>query len=209
MPRGEIFILSSPSGTGKNTLIRRVLTDLDGLEHSISHTTRPARQGEIDGTDYHFVDRPTFEAMIETDAFLEWAEYNGNYYGTSSAQIESRLERGADVILDIEIQGTVHLLKRRPEAHAVFLLPPSYEELRQRIVQRGLDGPDAVAQRLEVSLWEIERYGLYHYAIINDDLERASQALAAIILDKRHRVARQEESVKQVLADFRRFSEPG
>lgn len=207
MPRGEIFILSSPSGAGKNTLIERVIADLDGLEHSVSHTTRPAREGEIDGTDYHFVDRPAFEAMIERDAFLEWADYNGNYYGTSSEEIEARLQRGADVILDIEVQGTIHLLARRPEAHAVFLLPPSYQELRQRILQRGLDGPEAVARRLEVSLWEIERYGLYHYAIINDDLERASRALAAIILDKRHRISRQENSVRRVLEDFRRFSE--
>lgn len=208
MPPGEIFILSSPSGTGKNTLIRKVVAELGGLEYSVSHTTRGARRGEADGRDYHFVDHTTFEGMIEAEAFLEWAEYNGELYGTSSQEIDSRLQRGVDVILDIEIEGTGRLLQRRPDAHAVLLLPPSYAELRHRIERRGLDGPRAVARRLEVSLWEIERYELYHYAIINDDLERASQALAAIILDKRHRLSRQEEKIKQVLADFRRFSQP-
>lgn len=208
MPPGEIFILSSPSGTGKNTLIRKVVAELGGLEYSVSHTTRLARRGEVDGRDYHFVDRATFESMIPREAFLEWAEYNGELYGTSSQQIDSRLQQGVDVILDIEIEGTTRLLERRPDAHAILVLPPSYTELRERIERRGLDGPRQVARRLQVSLWEIERYELYHYAIINDDLECASQALKAIILDKRHRLSRQEEKIKRVLADFRRFSQP-
>ena len=206
MSRGEIFIISAPSGTGKNTLIEEVLSSIEGLEHCVSHTTRQARQGEADGAPYYFVDRETFSRMIEDGAFLEWAEYNGNLYGTSFQEVDSRLDKGIDVILDIEIIGTAKLVERRPDAHAVFVLPPSYETLRRRLLDRGLDEEGDISERLALSLWEIERYGLYHYVIINDDLDRASQALAAIILEKRHRVERQEEGVMEVLEDFRRLS---
>lgn len=206
MSRGEIFVISAPSGTGKNTLIHRVLSLLEGLEHSVSHTTRQARQGEEEGAPYYFVDRETFTAMIEEDAFLEWAEYNGNLYGTSFREVDSRLEQGIDVLLDLEVVGATRLVERRPDAHAVYVLPPSYEILQRRLLDRGLDEADDITERLALSLWEIERYGLYHYVIINDDLDRASQALAAIILEKRHRVERQEEGVMEVLEDFRRLS---
>ena len=207
MSRGEIFIISAPSGTGKNTLIEAVLSMVDGLEHCVSHTTRQAREGETYGAPYYFVDRQTFTEMVDDDAFLEWAEYNGNLYGTSLQEVDSRLERGIDVILDIEVVGTAQIVERRPDAHAVFVLPPSYETLRQRLIDRALDGADDINDRLALSLWEIERYSLYHYAIINDDLDRASQALAAIILEKRQRVERQEEDVNEILMGFRRLSQ--
>ena len=206
MARGEMFILAAPSGTGKDTLIRKVMSSLDGLEHSVSHTTRRARHGEIDGQDYHFVSREAFEAMIAQDAFLEWAEYNDSLYGTSIREVGPRLDQGIDVLLDIEIVGTTNLLERCPESHAILLLPPSYAALKQRLTDRGLDDALAVHERLALSLWEIERYGLFHYAIINDELDRASQVLAAIILEKRHRMARQEQAVQAVLEDFSRPS---
>ena len=201
-----MFIIAAPSGTGKDTLIDRAMATLDGLEHSVSHTTRAARPGEIDGRDYHFVDRPRFEAMIADNAFLEWAEYNGNLYGTSAAEVETRLANGADVLMDIEFVGTEKLLARCPEAHAILLLPPSFAVLEQRLTDRGSEDAQAIRGRLELSLWEIERYGLFHYAIINDDLDRASQVLAAIILEKRHRVARQEQAVLEVVEDFRKLA---
>lgn len=206
MARGEMFLIAAPSGTGKNTLIREVMSSLDRLEHSVSHTTRRARHGEIEGQDYHFIGRETFEAMIAEDAFLEWAEYNNHLYGTSVQEVIPRLDRGIDVLLDIEIVGTANLLQHCPEAHAIFVLPPSYRALEHRLTDRGLDDAEAVSERLALSLWEIERYGLFHYAIINDDLDRASQALAAIILEKRHRVARQEQAIQAVVDDFRRSS---
>ena len=209
MSRGEIFIVSAPSGTGKNTLIGAVLASLDGLEHCISHTTRQARQGERDGDPYYFVDRETFQSMIAQGEFVEWAEYNGQLYGTSAREIDARLEQGIDVVLDIEVVGAAKLLEARPEAHAIFLLPPAFDTLRTRLLERNLDAAGDMAERLALSTWEIERYGLYHYVIINDDLDRASQALAAIILDKRHRVERQQEGVAEILADFRRRSNPG
>ena len=206
MSRGEMFILAAPSGTGKDTLIDRVMGEIDGLEHSVSHTTRRAREGEVDGRDYHFVDRSTFEEMVEADAFLEWAEYNGHLYGTAAAPVEESLAKGIDLLFDIEFVGTARLLERCPEAHTILVLPPSYSELESRLTARGLDDPQDIARRLELSLWEIERYELFHYAIINDDLDRASQVLAAIILEKRHRVARQAEPVKAVVEDFRKLS---
>jgi len=206
MARGEMFILSAPSGTGKNTLIRQVLSRIERLEHSISHTTRSPRRGERDGVSYHFVDRSRFEAMIGRDEFLEWAEYNHELYGTSVVEIESRLARGIDVLMDIEIHGTERLLERCPDAHAIFVLPPDYETLQRRLTARGLDRAGAMADRLALSLWEIERYGLYQYVIINDDLDRASEALAAIILEKRQRLRRQEQRVAEILEDFRNRS---
>jgi guanylate kinase len=205
---GDLFIVSAPSGTGKNTLIREVLEvfgEGGGLVYSVSYTTRSPREGEVDGENYHFVDREVFDKMVGDGAFLEWAEYNQNRYGTAASEVLPRLEAGIDVILEIEVRGTEKLLERCPDGHAIFLLPPSYEALHRRIVNRGLDAPEDIAQRLSVAQWEIECYGLYHYVIINDNLKRASQALAAIILEKRHRVARQKGRIKEVLQGFRKI----
>lgn len=206
MKRGEMFILSAPSGTGKTTLIRSVmagpLADLPDLAYSVSHTTRPPRKGEVDGRDYHFVDRGTFRRMIDEDRFLEWAEVHQELKGTSTDAVLPRLERGIDVILDIDVQGAEQVLSRCPEACGIFILPPSYTDLERRIRGRGLDEDEQIERRLAVSRWEIERYELYRYVIINDDLTRASTALAAIVLDKRNQLERQREKVQEILRDF-------
>lgn len=206
MPRGDLFILSAPSGTGKTTLIHSMVRggvgNLADLFFSVSHTTRQPRRGEVDGTDYHFVDRAIFERMIAEDRFVEHAEYNHNLYGTSRSEVEPRLERGEDVILEIEVQGAEQVLRRYPQAVSIFVLPPGFQALRERLVQRGLDGEETVRRRLSVSYSEIRCYGLYDYAIINDDAKRASEALAAIILARRHRRERMEERAKSVLRDF-------
>jgi guanylate kinase len=206
MTRGDLFILSAPSGTGKTTLIHAMLRggtgSLADLLFSVSHTTRAPRRGETDGTDYHFVDRDTFQEMIAADRFLEWAEYNQNFYGTAWDEVVPRLEQGVDVIMDIDVQGAERVLQRYPEAVGIFVMPPSFAALRQRLQQRSLDEPDAVRGRLALSFWEIRRYKLYHYAIINDDAARASEALAAIILARRHRRERMEELAEAVLRDF-------
>jgi guanylate kinase len=206
MPPGELFILSAPSGAGKTTLIQSLVeggfADFGGLAFSVSHTTRRPRQGEIDGRDYHFVDRATFEAMVEADAFLEWAKVHDNFYGTSREEVFPRLERGIDVLLDIDVQGADQVIARCPEAHGIFVLPPSYEVLERRLRSRGLDDERTIARRLAVSLAEIERYDRYHYVIINDDARRASEVLAAIILEKRHRRERMQSRVQEILRDF-------
>ncbi len=211
MSRGELFILSAPSGTGKTTLIHSIMTEglaeFGGVAFSVSYTTRKPRRGEESGRDYHFVDHREFLKMIEDDRFLEWAEVHNNYYGTAYEEVLPRLEQGIDVIMDIDVQGAERVLSRHPDAHSIFIIPPSYEALEQRLAGRGLDDPQAITQRLAVSLWEIRRYQQYEYVIINDNAARASDVLAAIILEKRHRLERINGEVQTVLEDFRRSAE--
>ena len=205
LPRGELFVLSAPSGAGKTTLIRNLidsLADSGSMEFSVSHTTRRPRLGEIDGKDYHFVETQVFQRMIAEDLFLEWAEVHGNYYGTSDAAVSPFLERGVDVILDLDVQGAERLMHRFPSAYSIFILPPSYADLVQRLEGRRLDGAEEISRRLAVSLWEIKRFDSYQYVIVNDDAARASQALAAIVLEKRCRLARVQRRVDAILADF-------
>ncbi len=206
MQRGELFVLSGPSGTGKTTLIRRLLEgplgEGGGLVYSVSHTTRAARAGEVDGRDYHFVSRETFRRMIAERRFLEWAEVHNEYKGTSLEEVMPRLDAGVDVLLDIDVQGAEQVRASHPEGHFIFTLPPGFAELRRRLTARDLDEPEEISRRLVVSLSEIKRYAEFKYVIINDDLDRACRGLAAIILDKRHRLERLEERIKQVLSEF-------
>lgn len=210
--RGELFILSAPSGTGKTTLIRGMmegaLSGFGGIAFSVSHTTRKPRGGEVDGRDYHFVDHATFQRMIAGDRFLEWAEVHNHYYGTSNDEVFPRLEQGIDVLMDIDVQGAERVLARYPEAHSIFIMPPSYEVLASRLRRRALDSEQEIARRLAVSLWEIRRYDRYRYVIINDDAHRASDVLAAIILEKRHRLERMRARVDDILKDFQDRSSP-
>lgn len=206
MQRGELFILSAPSGAGKTTLIQSLLNGgfarFGGIAFAVSHTTRKPRHGEVDGADYHFIDHHSFLDMIATDRFLEWAQVHDNFYGTSREEVAPRLEQGVDVLLDIDVQGAEQVLARMPEAHSIFVMPPSFAALKQRLNGRGLDDPERIARRLAVSLSEIERYGRYGYVIINDDASKASEALAAIILEKRHRRERMLSRIQEILNDF-------
>ncbi len=172
------------------------------LELSISHTTRRPRQGEQDGLDYHFVDRNTFEKMVDEEQFLEWADVFGNLYGTSKQAVLPRLESGVDVLLEIDVQGAEQVMERFPAACGIFLLPPSYEELERRLRYRGLDEPRVITRRLAVSASEIRRYEAYGYVIVNRDAAYASRALAAVILEKRYLLASQREEVLAILRDF-------
>ena len=210
--RGELFLLSAPSGAGKTTLIRYVIealtnSGLPGLEFSISHTTRRPRVGEVDGKDYRFVPAERFQKMIAEDLFLEWAEVHGNYYGTSEEAVLPFLERGTDVLVDLDVQGAERLMHRFPTAHSIFILPPSQRDLVDRLEGRRLDGAADIARRLAVSLWEIKRYDQYQYVIINDDAARASHALQAIVVEKRQRRHRVQARIDAILADFAR--QPG
>lgn len=206
MQRGELFILSAPSGAGKTTLIQSLLSrgldGIGGLSFSVSHTTRKPRQGEVDGRDYHFVDHATFLQMIASDRFLEWAQVHDNYYGTSRDEVEPRLEQGLDVLLDIDVQGAEQVMARLPEAHGIFVLPPSYAVLESRLHRRASDGAEQISRRLAVSLSEVMHYDRYRYVIINEDASRASEALAAIILEKRHRQERMLSRIQEILKDF-------
>lgn len=207
MQRGELYILSAPSGAGKTTLIHALLASDLGEQgqvvFSVSHTTRAPRRAERDGVDYHFVDRAGFERMKAGDRFLEWAEVHGNLYGTSRDEVEPRLAAGIDVVLDVDVQGAEALQARFPEAVSVLVLPPTYADLERRLHGRGLDGAPEIARRLTASLTEIERYGRYRYVIVNDDAHRAGAALTAVIVAQRHRLARMREQVDEVIEDFR------
>jgi guanylate kinase len=209
MSRGELFILSAPSGAGKTTLIRSLfrgaLGAAPGLHFSISHTTRRPRDGETEGREYHFVPRERFQEMIEHDEFLEWAQVHGNFYGTAKEQVFPPMEQGTDVLMDIDVQGAERVMLRYPEAHSIFILPPSYRDLETRLRGRALDGAAEISRRLAVSLWEIRRYEQYRYVIINEDADRASTGLASIILEKRLLRARQAERVAAIVADFQRM----
>jgi len=206
MQRGELFILSAPSGSGKTTLIQSLmrgsLAGFGGIAFSVSHTTRKPRQGEVDGQHYHFVDHATFQAMAAEDRFLEWAEVHDNCYGTSLDEVMPRLEAGIDMLLDIDVQGAERVMARYPQAHSIFVMPPSYHDLEVRLNRRGLDNSDQIARRLAGSLSEIQRYDRYHYVIINDDANRASEVLEAIILEKRHRQERMLGRVREILRNF-------
>jgi len=212
MHPGELFILSAPSGTGKTTLIQSLmaggLNGFGGLAFSVSHTTRQPRAGETDGRDYHFVDQPTFQSMIAAGAFLEWAQVHDNYYGTSRDEVFPRLEDGIDVVLDIDVQGADRVLAGHPEAHGIFVMPPSYEDLETRLRHRGKDDEATIARRLAASLREMKRYDRYHYVIINDDAHRAAEVLVAIILAKRHRRERMQAQVQEILRGFQDRGSP-
>ncbi len=206
---GELFILSAPSGAGKTTLVHRAMQLVSGVEFSISHTTRQPRDNERDGQDYHFTDRSTFERMVAEGLFLEWAEVHGNLYGTSLNEVLPRIERGTDVLLDIDVQGAEQVMGRAREAGrlstavwSVFVMPPSYEALVSRLRGRDLDDEGQIAKRLVRSLAEVERVRDYDYVIVNDCAEAASKILSAIILEKRQRRERMRERVNRVRADF-------
>jgi guanylate kinase len=179
--RGIPFVVSAPSGTGKTTVCRALVAGDPGLRFSVSHTTRPARPGEVDGVHYHFVSRARFAELVGAGAFLEHAEYAGNLYGTSWAAIEEPLRAGVDLLLEIEVQGARQVRERRSDARLVFLLPPSFAELEARLRGRGSDGPEAVAARLALARRELPAAEWFDYVVVNDDLARCTAAVREII----------------------------
>jgi len=204
--RGELFIVASPSGGGKTTLIKRVIA-LAGKEgrpahFSISHTTRCPRSGEQDGIDYFFVDRAAFSSMVERREFLEYAEVHGNLYGTSRDQVERQLARGCDVFLDIDVQGARQVRASVPDAVKVFVFPPSDHELLRRLKARGQDSEGAIALRMQNAVREMQEYAEFDYVIINDRLEEATRALAGIVASARLRPFRMRATVQRILEGF-------
>jgi guanylate kinase len=183
--RGVPFVVAAPSGTGKTTVCRSVVQKDPLVEFSVSHTTRPRRDGEAEGIDYHFVTLERFQEMIREDAFLEWAEYDGNHYGTSWASIDPPLGRGRDVLLEIEVQGAAQVRERRSDARFIFLLPPSMEVLRERLRARSTDKPERIERRLALAARELEEISRFDYAVVNDDLERCVAEVGEILRGER------------------------
>jgi guanylate kinase len=178
-------VVAAPSGTGKTTVCRRVVQKDPLVEFSVSHTTRPRRDGEAEGIDYHFVSHERFQEMVREDAFLEWAEYDGRRYGTSWASIEQPLAQGRDVLLEIEVQGAAQVRERRADARFNFLLPPSMEVLRERLCARSTDTPERIERRLALAAGEMEEIRRFDYAVVNDDLARCVAEVGEILQGER------------------------
>lgn len=209
--RGVLFIVSSPSGGGKTTVIKAAMEKLaeSGVKShfSVSHTTRAVRPAETDGVDYHFVSREAFESMVASGEFLEWAEYAGNLYGTARAEVEGRLSMGTDVFLDIEVQGANQVKTLVPEVVKVFIYPPSYEVLKNRLEMRGQDAPEAIRRRLHWALREFGVAGEFDYAIINDRLDDAVKILTGICLAEHHRSMRMKPRLDAIREGFQQHLE--
>lgn len=180
--KGRLIILSAPSGTGKTTVVKRLMAARPQLLHSVSYTTRAKRPAEIHGQDYYFVDSETFQKMIETDSFAEWAQVHGCYYGTPRKPLENAMRQGQDVLLDIDVQGSLNLQDQYPgQTVSIFLLPPSEEELEKRLSGRGTDTPEVRKRRLENAKQEMTFQQRYDHRIVNDDLQVACEKILAIL----------------------------
>ncbi len=178
---GRLFVIAAPSGAGKTTLVHRLMAASDRLKFSISYTTRPQRSNETNGEDYNFVDKEAFRAMITAGDFLEHAEVFDNFYGTSRSQVESMLNTGDNVILEIDWQGARQVRGHMPDCRSVFILPPSVAELRRRLTGRGTDSTDVIERRLRDALSDMSHWQEFDYAVINDDLDTATAELTAIV----------------------------
>ncbi|WP_062789511.1 guanylate kinase [Aquitalea pelogenes] len=197
---GNIYIVVAPSGAGKTSLVSALLQAEPAVELSISYTTRAARTGEVDGQHYHFVDHATFQSMIAAGDFLEYAEVYGNFYGTSVRWLQSRLEEGRDILLEIDWQGAEQVRKVFPEALGIFILPPSIEELERRLRGRGTDTEEVILRRLASARSEIDKVAEYDYIVVNDDFERARLDLISIFRARRLRAAVQVARLAPALA---------
>ncbi|MEM1433380.1 MAG: guanylate kinase [Pseudomonadota bacterium] len=203
MSTGLLIVVSAPSGAGKTSLVRAALERNPALKVSVSHTTRPMRPGETDGINYHFVDRPAFEALIKADGFVEHAEVFGHCYGTSRAALAAALEAGTDVLLEIDWQGAEQVRGTfGPQQISLFIMPPSISALESRLRSRGQDDDRIIEQRMQKARSEMSHYGAYDYLIVNDDFDIAVTDLEAIIHAERLRLARQQRRHGDLLAQL-------
>ncbi len=189
MKKGILFVLSGPSGCGKGTVLEKVLQD-PNLFYSVSATTRPMRDGDIDGVTYQFMDVPQFEALIASDGILEYAQYCGNYYGTPRKSVEDHLNAGENVMLEIEVVGAEKIRKKCPQSVSIFLMPPSLEELQRRLIDRGTESREVVDKRIAQAQREIDCASTYDYIVVNDDLEKAIEDVRSILRAEACRASR-------------------
>jgi guanylate kinase len=202
MSSGLLIVLSGPSGVGKGTVCAELRRRMPELVYSVSATTRPPRVGEKEGVNYFFLTREQFQDMIRRDALLEYTEYVGNYYGTPREFVERTIAQGKDIILEIEVQGALQVKRKFPEGIFVFLLPPSIEALKERIIGRGTEAPEVIAHRLAVAAEEIEQVRHYQYAVINDEIEAACARIQSIITAEH---CRRERIPPQYFQEFERL----
>ncbi|MCP5334758.1 MAG: guanylate kinase [Oceanospirillaceae bacterium] len=202
MSKGTLYIISAASGTGKTSLVKALLAQMNGIGVSVSHTTRKPRPAEVNGQDYHFVDHARFEEMIGAGDFLEHAEVFGNYYGTSEAAVKERLNAGQDVILEIDWQGAQQVRRLMPECVGIFILPPSRDALLSRLQGRGSDAPEVIQRRMNEAVSEMTHYNEYTYVVVNDDFETALAELKAIVQAHRLLLAVQAERHAGMISDL-------
>lgn len=197
--KGILFVISAPSGTGKTTLARKLIEQVPDLQFSVSYTTRSPRANERDGEDYYFVSHDRFKEMIANDEFLEWAEVLGNYYGTSRSFVERWAHQKVDLILDIDTQGAKQVKEKGVEAVLIYLLPPSFHSLQERLQSRGLDSNEQIQYRLAQARKDMKEAIGFHYIVLNDQMEEALETLKAIVLAERCR--REKEGVLRQILD--------
>ena len=196
-----IIVITGPSGCGKSTLANRVLAELENVEFSVSYTTRQKRSTEIEGKDYYFVSEDKFKRMIQEEKFVEWAIVHGNYYGTSKDELERKTKEG-DLLLDIDVQGAEQIRKGLKETIFIFILPPLFPELKRRLKERGQDSLPIIQKRLEVAREEIKHWGEFDFVVINDELDKATEELKAVILCQRCRREVREKEIMPILRSF-------
>jgi len=199
---GKLYIISAPSGAGKTSLVKQLVADLDGLTVSISHTTRPMRPGEAHGQDYYFISVADFQAMQTEQAFLEHAQVFDNFYGTAQQTVEDNLNKGLDVILEIDWQGAEQIKKLLPDSLSIFILPPSTEVLLQRLRNRGQDGEEVIARRMRDAVTEMSHYNEFDYLVVNDAFEQALTELKSIVIANRLTRQRQAHKLEPLLASL-------
>ncbi len=199
MSKGRLYIFSGPSGSGKDTVLKSVLGRCPEVMLSISSITRDMRVGEVEGEKYHFISREEFEELIREDMLLEYNVFVGNYYGTPKKPVDDALESGRDVILEIDVNGAAQIMKKRPDAVSIFIMPPSLPELKRRLCGRGTDSADVIEKRLQSALNEIERAINYDYIVVNDVIEKASDDVISIIESEKLKTERQKYIIDEVL----------
>ena len=199
--KGFLITLSGPSGSGKGTIVKSLLNQYEDMVLSVSMTTRAPRPGEVDGVHYHFVTREVFEETIRKDGFLEYAEYNGNYYGTPVAPINQLLNEGKVVILEIEVQGAEKVMDHRSDVVSIFITIPSVEELERRLRGRGTETEEVIRKRMQTAQYELGRAFRYNYVVLNDEVERAVARIRTIVDAESMRYSRMENTILEVLKD--------
>jgi guanylate kinase len=200
--RGNLVIITSPSGGGKGTLIKEVLRTVPHIGYSVSYTTRKARSGEENGHDYFFISTGEFERRKAAGEFLEWAVVHDNYYATSKSEVENITNASRDVILEIDVQGAKLVLEKMPDAVSIFIMPPSFEVLRARLTARATETHADLHLRLKNSLSEVQEYKHFNYVVINEELDRALADLQCIITAERHHMNRQSDVISNILGSF-------
>lgn len=200
--RGSLFVIAAPSGAGKTSLVRALLQRQPQLRFSISFTTRKQRPTEQHGHDYFFVDKPEFQRMIAAGEFLEHAQVFDNFYGTARAQVENLLAAGSNVLLEIDWQGAQQIRRAMPECQSIFILPPSRDELERRLRGRGTDSDAVIARRLQDSIADMSHWNEFDYVVVNDDFERATQDLEAIVIGNAEALRRDRPAVQMLAKEL-------